>query len=1047
MAHARQSLACLALVLVAIAVIATGSVIRIDTSNPINNIASDIHFLQQGSGTNQWTDALKNEVIAAFNLLGSTVYVDGTQKQYNFWWASGVNGSQPTAIFPKLAYGYNADNFGIFYCNNPLILPGVAQVCYPGLTAAYRTNAADVSGQFVGYDIYFGAMVGLNSSNYCITPTANCYYFRGAVLEALLWTAGLGGSLPTTAVGNSGIPQRLSSANCPNCISVYDSQLQLSNGTYLFNSNSRPQTAGALAVLYSAITSTSLTVVYTPKSDEPDTTTTVYTQPGVYYPGWTLYTWSTNPLRSSGVGPNPGSYASLTSGPNPIGLVGNTLTTPLTINSLEAYMLRSNGLYSYACGVAASCGSCNAIAGCGWCESSSFCVDIYASQKCPNATEVPNFDQPCNVCTSSAGCNPVGVHPSCYTANCVNNKCNVTITPSVSCIVGGNACNLGQCDTDGYCVVNGLCNDGNACTNDTCSVVMGTPTCSHVPIVTTPSTTCGVCAVAGDCTAPPFPGCVNTTCVSGQCVYTPLTGNTCNTGNSCESNTGTCSSSGACVPHWTYLTNSTGFGCPNVTSLCAQLQCVGTGMSPVCTQVPIPAPSPCYQCNTNTGQFSIATCPAAPAGETAICTVTSGAPACSNVTLGCAVNSDCNSVCGSAPVCTTNVCQEGTCVCAAPLNCPKCFACSLWTNQCEVVAGGFPENQCGTCVAGNPCCRRPDCSGARLVNGLGPFNKREVTRSDFVLSDDDNDIPENMVIENGVQVVCQPGVPNLCQYTFVVYTDDASSVIISDPGLNFVSFDGQRQTARTPPQTIVQQTDDSRGTVYRLTTYCSTNVTWSLFAFNHWLNISSGSAGRQLVDDCGVCNGDNECAYCDNNGDECISCGCSAPLLTCRAQDALACSSSGPCSYPTCNNTLDIADMCIDNYVPEGTLCEHKGHFGICNAEAVCIFNTPWSSASSQPYYYSSVDEPLMNSSATQAGLILLPVAVAIIMGAAFIIMMLINARAEVTLFVHTGNDNWQWITLTPTDRYALAGDTDYSQLAREEYAVVGNATKYEEDF
>lgn len=1006
------------------------AVIRIDTVNTYNNIASDVHFYDQGSGPSQWTDTLRNEVYAAFSVLGGPggVYTK-TPKQYNFYWAATVNGSQPTTIIPKTTYAFNGDNFDYFYCNNPATRLGAPLLCYPGLTAEYMTNAGDVAYHFVGYDIYLASSYGLNASFYSVAPTANLYYFRGAIMEALLWTAGLGGTLPTTAVGNSGVPQRLSSANCPLCISQYDSSLQFANGTYLFNTNTRPLTPGALALLYGAITSNSLVISFTPKADEPDTTAVVYTQPGLYYPGWTLYTWSTNPLRSPGVGPNPGGVPFLTDGNNAIGLVGASIV-PVTsgfLSPIETYLLRANGLYSYTCGTAATCGQCNALAGCGWCERSSFCVDTLAGQACPDASEVPNADSPCNVCTASADCNPVGVHPSCYTATCVQNRCNVTLLPTTtSCIVGGNACNLGTCSTTGTCVVSGICNDGKSCTTDACALVMGVPTCSHTPVV--PSTSCGTCAVAGDCTAPPFPGCVNTTCQAGQCVYAPLTGHACGLGNSCFTN-GTCAADGSCTPASSYLTNGTAFSCPTVPNACYHLNCVGTGPSPVCTTVPIAAPSACFTCNNATGVFTENTCPTAPAGQTGFCAINGAAPECINTTLGCSADADCASVCGTAAVCTGHKCRDGTCVCDVPVVCQdKCFGCSAITGLCGLLStSSNAVNECGTCGPGNPCCAHPDCDGAKLVNSLAPVGaKREI---DFVLSDDDNDeLPSNTIIENGVQVVCLTGAPNLCQYTFVVYFSDGAddddddhhgSVIISDPANNFITFDGQLQPTRSPPQTIDPRTENSRGTVYRLTTLCSTDVTWSLFAFGRWLNISSGGAGRTLVDACGVCGGDGQCAGCNANGNQCIGCGCSAPLLACRAQDALACHATSPCTYPTCNVTLDISDMCIDNLQPAGTPCSHRGHDGSCNAEGTCEFFDSWSSSSmssSYPYEYSSLDQPLNNSDGTQAGLVLLPTAVALIMGAAFIALIFINANAPVTLFVHLGNGEWQYQTVYPSE-------------------------------
>ena len=916
--------------------------VRIDTINPYNNIASNINYYTQ-SGASQWTTPLQNEIVAALNILGSAVYTL-TPVQFNFWWATNFDGATPISVVPKFAYSYNADNFKQFYCNNPTNAIGTPLLCYPGITAAYTTNAANVTEHFVGYDIYLASGAGLTVSSFATTPTSGKYYLRAIVLQALLRAVGYDGSLLTTPQGFSTIPQRLSSTNCPLCVSVYDSLATLANGTALFNSWTRPQNPGALATLFQTLLSSSTVLTIAPKADEPSTTATLYSEPGLYYPGYTLYTWTTNPLRAPGVGPNPGSYQFVTTGANPIGLVGNTIVSPPTLNTIETYVLRQNGLYSYACGTAVTCGTCNAVPGCGWCPISNFCVDTFAEQPCPDPTDAVNFDHTCNVCTSANDCNPAGVNPACYTATCTNNKCNVTLaTAGTSCTVDGNACNLGQCSALGVCEVNGICNDGNACTTDTCSG----GSCTHVPVVPTPSTSCAAtCTLSSDCAAPSFPGCVNVSCIAGQCSYQPLTGNTCNPGNSCYANS-TCSATGTCVPKYTYLTNATFFGCPALSNGCFELQCVGTGGSPVCTQIPIPAPSACYTCNNATGLFVPNSCPAPPAGQTDICVHTSGVASCDDVLNGCSIDSDCASVCGTVPsVCNVNICNKGNCECNVTRTCPnQCYGCSAFLNECTLINGN-DLNQCGTCLPGNPCCDNTNCEGAALVNALAGSQKRDLSLRREILSDDSD---PNWLFSNGVQITCQTGSSNLCQFTFVVYTYGASEVIISNPALNFVSFDGQLQPNRSPPETIIAQTDDVRGTTYRITTRCNTDVSWDLFAFGKWLNISSGLAGQDLVDSCGVCAGDNVCASCNNNGNECIGCQCSEALLACRATDALSCRLAGPCSYATCDPTLDIGDMCIDNLYPAGTVCQKRGHFGTCNAYGTCEFAE--SISSSSEYY------------------------------------------------------------------------------------------------
>ena len=501
-----------------------------------------------------------------------------------------------------------------------------------------------------------------------------------------------------------------------------------------------------------------------------------------------------------------------------------------------------------------------------------------------------------------------------------------------------------------------------------------------------PSASCGTCTVSGDCAAPSFPGCVNITCQAGQCVYQALTGNVCTPGNSCYS-AGTCSSSGLCVSTSSYLTNATGFGCPNITaSNCLELQCVGTGMSPVCTAVAVPAPSPCFTCNNATGVFTQETCPTPPTGKTEICTVTSGVGSCTTVDNGCNVDSDCDAVCGSASLCNVNTCQAGSCVCNTTRTCPnQCWACSIFTNECALL-NGHDLNLCGTCDATNVCCDDPvACNGASIVNALGPYNGFQARAVDAVaetLNDDD----DGTSFSSGVQVTCVPGSANTCSYTFVVYTSGASFVNITNPANNFVTFNGQLQSARTPP-TVIQsrlQSDDDddndgsgrrRGTVYTITTLCTTNVAWHLFAFNHWLNISSGYVGRSLIDTCGVCGGDNLCSTCDTTQNKCLACSCTAATFSCRKNDSLACTGTTVCTTASCDDTQDYSQMCSYAALPEGTPCSRKGHDGVCDAIGVCEFFDGWDSAaesSGYPYEVESSDDgPYYNTSSDIAGIIL----------------------------------------------------------------------------
>jgi hypothetical protein len=181
-------------------------------------------------------------------------------------------------------------------------------------------------------------------------------------------------------------------------------------------------------------------------------------------------------------------------------------------------------------GNACTVDGCSALAGCtqqptpGCCASDADCADVSActvNERCV-ANACASDPRPCddgNPCTADA-CNPAS-------------GCVFTPVPNGQSCSDLDFCNGMETCQSGTCVPMAVpdCNDGNACTTDTCNAVAG---CRNTPVPGC-CTANADCADASLCTA-------NERCVAGQCVSDPVD---CNDGNPCTGDT--CSPSGGCA--------------------------------------------------------------------------------------------------------------------------------------------------------------------------------------------------------------------------------------------------------------------------------------------------------------------------------------------------------------------------------------------------------------------------------------------------------------------------------------------------------------------
>jgi hypothetical protein len=366
-----------------------------------------------------------------------------------------------------------------------------------------------------------------------------------------------------------------------------------------------------------------------------------------------------------------------------------------------------------------------------------------------------------NACTTDA-CNPLsgcthtpipGCVPCSVPADCADgNPCTTDACSAGSCsntpVANGTGCDNGTvCDgaetcQAGACTAGSTldCDDGNACTTDTCDAVGG---CGHTAIPgCVPCTVDATCGDGDPCTAdfcstgtcqhtthPNGTSCADgtvcngaETCQAGTC--TPGTPLVCNDGNACT--TDSCDPSGGCQA----VALADGTGCADGT-VCNGAE---TCQSGVCTPgAPLTCAdgNPCTNdaCNALTGcQFPAGT-DGTPCADGTVC---NGAETCSggSCTAGTPLTCDdsnpcttdaCDAVdgcqftplppgtsCDDATVCNgAETCASGTCTAGTPLTCTDGDPCTADT--CDPIAGcqftPLPDGTpCGvglTCVTGS----------------------------------------------------------------------------------------------------------------------------------------------------------------------------------------------------------------------------------------------------------------------------------------------------------------------------------------------------------
>ncbi len=318
----------------------------------------------------------------------------------------------------------------------------------------------------------------------------------------------------------------------------------------------------------------------------------------------------------------------------------------------------------------------------------------------PSDTDCDNADSCDGAGSCVANFEPDGAAPAglCGDANdCTQDLCNagLCVNPSET---AGTACgdpsdtdcdNADTCDGAGVCLANnepdgappnGLCDDGNGCTTDSCqaggcqSIDNTDPcddgqqctqndTCGGGLCIGTPTPDCAKCAVAGDCDD--GNACTTDSCPSGVCIYTNnadacddnnacTTSDTCSAGscvggappncddaNACTDDT--CDPATGCVQTNNTAACSDGNVC-TVNDVCSGGACAGT------LEAQTPLVSTVFGSSTAMRRIQVTPLSPPPVGNPA-CNANAGACDQSNGTPGCNDVVCCNIVCQADPFC------------------------------------------------------------------------------------------------------------------------------------------------------------------------------------------------------------------------------------------------------------------------------------------------------------------------------------------------------------------------------------------------------------
>jgi uncharacterized repeat protein (TIGR01451 family) len=545
------------------------------------------------------------------------------------------------------------------------------------------------------------------------------------------------------------------------------------------------------------------------------------------------------------------------------------------------------------------------------CNDSNPCTtDVCTAGVC-SSTPVSN-GTPCldaNLCNGAESCQfgacTAGTALNCNDGNvCTTDSC----TPATGCAntaasngtacTDGNACNGAETCQAGTCTPAAPlnCDDGNACTTDSCNPVSG---CSHTYIAA-----CQTCTVNLNCNdANP---CTTDVCNSGQCLNVAVAdGTACSDGSLCNG-IETCVAA-ACTPGTpldcndgnvcTFDTCNPATGCANVAAgngvSCADGNvCNGNEICQlgVCTA---PTPLSCddgNSCTTDSCNALSGCVHTRVAGCQGGCVNASPNPTC----VPCRFNSDCN----DTNRCTGDTCPDGTCHFDPVPNATPCAD--------STVCNGDETCQAGACIPGTALlCNDGDaCTADSCDNVVGCVTTPHVNGTpcpDATLCNGN---------ETCINVVCTPGTPLDCN------DNNLCTVDTCDPLLGCIS-------QLLPDGASCADSDLCNGQETCVAGACTPGI-------------------PLVCDDLDVCT-DNGCNPLT---------GCVFPFNTAPCDDMLFCTVGEACNQGVCGGGIPRDCTILNNSCNSGSCNEAAGaceatptnNGGQCFSGAPCVENEMCSS-------------------------------------------------------------------------------------------------------
>ncbi len=454
-----------------------------------------------------------------------------------------------------------------------------------------------------------------------------------------------------------------------------------------------------------------------------------------------------------------------------------------------------------------------------------------------------------------------------------------------------------------------LCDDGNSCTQDSCT---GADGCANSPLDE------GECVDGDSCT-------VGDHCEAGECTGQPIL---CDDDNPCTDDA--CDGLGGCASLPNTASCDDGDPC-TVTDTCSDEECAGFEIACDCQ-----ADADCagledgdlcngtlicdlgalpYQCKVDPD--TISTCPEPPVGPDAICLEAN----CDPTTGLCSLLPDHGGLaCDDGDACTVgDVCQEGICSPGVAANCDDENPCT--DSDCDPVLGCLVSNNLAPCDDGNVCTIGDVCGLGICVSG-----------NELLICNDDNPCTNDS---------CAPATG--CQHIpNQLPCDDGNSCTAGEECANGWCLGGVLTECDDDNMCTTDSCDAEGGCVYKLNALpCDDGDVCTLGDHCHLGECISAMSLQ--------CDDDNLCT-----DDSCLSdVGCDYAPNSANCDDGNACTTDDTCSdgWCTADGVLDCNDgnLCTDGSCDPLLGCQQVNNVAACDDADACTDGDACSNGACQP--------------------------------------------------------------------------------------------------